>query len=278
MPGQAIVALTQLPERASADALAVSPVSLVAACGAACVSVGAPVDSLYHWRGEIETATEVPMVIKTLAARYAEVGSVLRARHPPNFRKLPLSPSAMDSPLISTGLPVARPARRAIAERTLRLAVVLLALAGGGARGAAPAPPELLEAARAFALSAQGRDAQTVAVRFDVADGYYLYRDKLSFAVSPGEPTSPTIPRGKVKVDQFFGKVEVLRGRVEVSLTLDAARPGATVTLVAESQGCADLGVCYPAQRQTLTLSLPRAGERSAPWVEAAPRKKSWFN
>lgn len=79
MPGQVILVLTQLPDRASADALAAA---LVGARLAACVSVGAPVDSLYHWRGEIETAKEIPVVIKTVAARYAEVESAIRARHP----------------------------------------------------------------------------------------------------------------------------------------------------------------------------------------------------
>ncbi len=79
MPGQVILVLTQLPDRASADALAAA---LVGARLAACVSVGAPVDSLYHWRGEIETAKEIPVVIKTVAARYTEVESAIRARHP----------------------------------------------------------------------------------------------------------------------------------------------------------------------------------------------------
>jgi len=49
---------------------------------AACVSIGAPVESLYHWRGEIETAEEFPVVIKTHVERYAEVEAAIRAQHP----------------------------------------------------------------------------------------------------------------------------------------------------------------------------------------------------
>lgn len=79
MAGAAILVLTQLPDLASAQALARA---LVEARLAACVSVGAPVESLYHWRGQIETATEVPVVVKTRAARYAEVEAAIRARHP----------------------------------------------------------------------------------------------------------------------------------------------------------------------------------------------------
>jgi periplasmic divalent cation tolerance protein len=62
LPGAAILVLTQMPDLASAQALARA---LVEARLAACVSIGAPVESLYHWRGEIETAAEVPLVVKT---------------------------------------------------------------------------------------------------------------------------------------------------------------------------------------------------------------------
>ena len=79
MAGAAILVLTQLPDLASAQALARA---LVEARLAACVSVGAPVESLYHWRGQIETATEVPVVVKTRAACYAEIEAAIRARHP----------------------------------------------------------------------------------------------------------------------------------------------------------------------------------------------------
>ena len=79
MDDAAILVLTQLPDRASALALARA---LVEARLAACVSVGAPVESLYYWRGEIETALEVPVVVKTAARRYAAVEAEIRARHP----------------------------------------------------------------------------------------------------------------------------------------------------------------------------------------------------
>ena len=79
MPGGAILVLTQMPDRASAQSLARS---LVESRLAACVSIGMPVESLYHWRGEIETAQEVPVTVKTCADRYAEVEAAIRARHP----------------------------------------------------------------------------------------------------------------------------------------------------------------------------------------------------
>ena len=79
MADAAILVLTQMPDRASAQALARA---LVEGRLAACVSVGAPVESLYHWRGQIETAREVPVAIKTRAGRYAAVEAAIVARHP----------------------------------------------------------------------------------------------------------------------------------------------------------------------------------------------------
>ena len=79
MAGAAILILTQMPDRASAQSLARA---LVEARLAACVSIGAPVESLYHWRGQIETAQEVPVAVKTRAERYGEVEAAIRARHP----------------------------------------------------------------------------------------------------------------------------------------------------------------------------------------------------
>lgn len=79
MAGAAILILTQMPDRASAQSLARS---LVESRLAACVSIGMPVESLYHWRGEIETAQEFPVAVKTQPERYAEVEAAIRAHHP----------------------------------------------------------------------------------------------------------------------------------------------------------------------------------------------------
>ena len=78
-PESAILVLTTLPERAAAEALARE---LLAARLAACIQLGAAVQSLYHWRGEIETADEIPIAIKTRAGLYARVEAAIRKRHP----------------------------------------------------------------------------------------------------------------------------------------------------------------------------------------------------
>ena len=121
---------------------------------------------------------------------------------------------------------------------------IIAVLAGLLAFTASAGDLKLLEPERAFSFSARGLDSRTVEARFAVANGYYLYRDKLKFSIEPatlaGDP--PVLPPGKIKEDEFFGKVETYRGDLVVRLPLNAPAPGTTVGVVAESQGCADQG------------------------------------
>lgn len=91
MPDAAIVVLTNLPDRETAQALARA---LVEGRLAACVSVGAAVDSMYHWQGQIETGTEYPVAIKTRAVLYSKVEAEIRRIHPyelPEVVAVPIS-------------------------------------------------------------------------------------------------------------------------------------------------------------------------------------------
>jgi thiol:disulfide interchange protein DsbD len=159
------------------------------------------------------------------------------------------------------------------------MAFIVASTLGAGSTGTEAAPPKLLEPERAFAFSVQAIDERSVEARFTIADGYYLYRDKLKFSVEPTPLTgAPALPAGKIKEDEFFGKVETYRGQIAVPLALTADGPGRKVTVRAESQGCADAGVCYPPQVQNVTVTMPLPGARPGPPVAAVPVRKSWFN
>jgi len=167
----------------------------------------------------------------------------------------------------STGSPRKPPPRSAL--------WVLAALFAAGAN----ADPRLLPPEQAFHFSARALDDKTLEARFEVTDGYYLYREKLKFALDPGmAELAVPLPAGKVKEDPFFGKVETYRGDVVVRLPLPTPAAGKSVVLVADSQGCADAGVCYPLTRQKVTVAVPEPGTGPGPVVEAVPRKKYWFN
>lgn len=69
-------------------------VQLVEAGLAACVNIGAPVESIYRWQGAIETAAEIPLWIKTTEARYPALEARIRALHPyqvPEILALPVT-------------------------------------------------------------------------------------------------------------------------------------------------------------------------------------------
>ena len=175
--------------------------------------------------------------------------------------------------------PVWRDRRPASCAWRARRVAVAAALAVSFAFGAGAQEPKPLEPERAFSFSVRALDPATVEARFAVAPGYYLYRDKLRFALEPGALAAPPVlPPGKVKDDEFFGRVETYRGQLVVRLALAAPAPGAAITVTAESQGCADIGICYPPQMQKLTVALPALGAGPGAPVEAAPARKGWFN
>ena len=130
---------------------------------------------------------------------------------------------------------------------------------------------EFLDPIVAFKPTARALDGQTVEVTYEIAKGYYLYRDKFKFAVD-GEVTTlgtPQIPKGKEKIDDIFGKVEVYYKTVAIRLPVERASSGPLqLKLNVTSQGCADAGVCYPPQTQSVSLELPDPA--SAPPASAA--------
>ncbi|MET0919038.1 MAG: protein-disulfide reductase DsbD N-terminal domain-containing protein [Burkholderiales bacterium] len=173
-----------------------------------------------------------------------------------------------------------KPARRSAAATAvggLAFALAALAWAAGGVPGL---EPKLLPPEQAFRFSARAVDPQTIEARFDVADGYYLYRDKLRFSVAPGGPALGgfDLPPGARKRDEFFGDVETYRGPLIVRIPVVDGSAGQAMVFYADSQGCADAGICYPPTTQQLRLALPRQGAGPGPVVEAAPARKGLFN
>jgi thiol:disulfide interchange protein len=133
---------------------------------------------------------------------------------------------------------------------------------------------EPLEPEQAFRFSALAVDAHTVEVRWDIAPGYYMYRDKFSFSVEPGTLGKVELPPGHVKDDENFGRVETYRDVFRVQLPLSGA--AGRVTVRATSQGCADIGICYPPQKHAATVDLPAAGANAAAASTSSAPAPSW--
>ncbi|EPZ16810.1 thiol:disulfide interchange protein [Thauera terpenica 58Eu] len=146
-------------------------------------------------------------------------------------------------------------------HRLLILLSLLASLLLPSLSHADPIAPE-----KAFALSAQALDAETVEVVFKIAKGYYLYGDKFRFESEPagigfGTPDKPV---GKTHKDDFFGEVETHRGELRILLPVQAGADLSRFDLIATSQGCWDGGICYPPTTQIAAIDL------SAPPLKAA--------
>ena len=74
-----LLIVTNLPDTTSAESLATH---LVDEKLAACVNILAPCRSVYRWQGGVESANEVPLLIKTTAAAYPALEAAILARHP----------------------------------------------------------------------------------------------------------------------------------------------------------------------------------------------------
>ncbi|KVW96695.1 protein-disulfide reductase DsbD [Thiobacillus denitrificans] len=144
-----------------------------------------------------------------------------------------------------------------IKNKWIRLLSVLPVLWGALALFPVAHAEEFLDPEVAFKFSARALDANTLEARWQIADGYYMYRDKFQFTAEGATLGAPQLPAGKVKEDEFFGKVETYTKDVRIALPIQRT-PGATsVTLKTVSQGCADAGLCYTPQEASVSIKLP---------------------
>lgn len=140
------------------------------------------------------------------------------------------------------------------------LACTTAGAAPGNVLAQRPSLDALLPAAQAFDLMPVERHGAQLHLSWNIAPGYYLYRQRIRV-----ELLGPTaaglqpirLPQGIDHVDEYFGAVQIYRGllEAEVPLNLPAAAARQPLRLRVSFQGCADAGVCYPPQTLTQTLN-----------------------
>ncbi|OMG93783.1 protein-disulfide reductase DsbD [Achromobacter xylosoxidans] len=137
------------------------------------------------------------------------------------------------------------------------LAVLAMALLWLAWNAPARAEAEFLEPEKAFVFSAAMATPDTVELRFRVAPGYYMYRERFGISISPlGAATlgEPVYPKGEVKYDPTFEKdMEVYHQDVVIRVPVTPG--GQPFTLTLTGQGCADAGLCYPPMDSSVRLT-----------------------
>lgn len=112
--------------------------------------------------------------------------------------------------------------------------------------------PATLSPEQAFAPHLLAGADGKLQVRFHIAPGHYVYRDRLQLTATDGAPLKMELPPGESYDDPEFGRVAVLRGVQAINIDMPA-RPGVAVEL--RYQGCAEGRLCYTPVR--LRLSVP---------------------
>lgn len=127
----------------------------------------------------------------------------------------------------------------------------------------APLPPD-----QAFKISAKAITPEQLEISWDIAEGYYLYRDKMQFKSKTAQiqPVTPAYPAGETKHDENFGDVVIYRDALNIPVSLPASG-ASSIQLLVQYQGCADKGICYPPQKKTFDIALPAA----TPAAQASP-------
>jgi len=134
---------------------------------------------------------------------------------------------------------------------------------------------ELLPAEQAFQFFATVKDANTLRMNWVIADGYYLYRDKIKLALT----NTPSVQLGEIKLpqgqpyhDEAFGQVQIFYNELSFDLPIiRSTKNSQTISLIAKYQGCADRGVCYPPMESKIELLLPETSQLSTQATSTAP-------
>ena len=129
----------------------------------------------------------------------------------------------------------------------------------GTCGGAHAAGDDFLDPDQAFVLAAPTVQDKAVGLSFQIAPGYYLYREHFKFEADGATLGEAALPAGQVKFDTTFQKnVETYHGALAFALPVQQA--AGPFTLRVTYQGCAEAGLCYPPITKTFRVSLAGFG------------------
>lgn len=144
---------------------------------------------------------------------------------------------------------------RSIVLLLAMMAGLLVLLAISDTAAAAGAYGKYLSPDQAFKLQAKTAPGAVV-LHWDIADGYYLYRDKIVVTASPAVIADTCLPPGEVEVDPYFGRTVIYRHAARVVLPRHAEATARELALDVTYQGCAEAGLCYPPSVQHMIVAV----------------------
>ena len=111
---------------------------------------------------------------------------------------------------------------------------------------------QVLKPEQAFPVTVSYQ-ADNIVISHEIKQGYYLYKDKISYASTSQniQLSQAELPAGKAHVDEFFGSTEIYRDSMIVKIPVNIVEKdlvGNNFIIEIKLQGCADIGLCYPPQ------------------------------
>ncbi|MBE9563396.1 MAG: protein-disulfide reductase DsbD, partial [Proteobacteria bacterium] len=116
---------------------------------------------------------------------------------------------------------------------------------------------EFLEVEEAFIFEAEFANPDQILASWKIADGYYLYRDKLKFTLTGAVLGIVELPPSKLKSDKFFGDMEIYQQPLLKVILPFNQMEDADLILTVKYQGCAFGGLCYPPTTKVMNLTYP---------------------
>ena len=129
---------------------------------------------------------------------------------------------------------------------------------------------EFLDPEQAFKLGAELNANHTIALHWQIAKGYKLYRDRVKVGVESGDAKlqNPVLPEGIIFVDPSTNEKQVIyHDHLVVNVPITNAT--APFKLNVEYQGCAEDGLCYPPMNRVFTVDPSKPGALAL--ADAAP-------
>lgn len=139
-----------------------------------------------------------------------------------------------------------------MAQRIFTLILLLCSVSASAGLFDTPDRSGFVPADQAFIFNFQ-QNTHDLQLNWQIKEGYYLYRKQIRITPTQAATRMAPLPPGEQHEDEFYGKSEIYRKRLNLAVTVKQAAQGATLTVT--YQGCADAGLCYPPQSKVVPLS-----------------------
>lgn len=119
---------------------------------------------------------------------------------------------------------------------------------------------EFLKVDQAFSFNFDQQNDQ-LHIKFDISEGYYLYRHQFKFTADNASYSNIDLPAGLDHEDEFFGVQQIYKNQLDFTINIEQASENASITI--RYQGCAEKGLCYPPTKKVIALNSILANSTS---------------